>query len=770
MKNHYSSRQGCSRAVCLLLFLMLFFAQFGYGQTHGKVMQGVVRIKVSEALAGQIENARMSRDASNVLQTGIQSIDQVNRQFKTKGIQRVFRDAGKYEAKHRRYGLHLWYEVKMDKASSVLSALVAYKNIPHVKVSEAIYEKAIIGSDNKNYGPVIYNNTLAPQSPLTGASNDPLFGSQWHYNNTGQTNGTLRADINLIKAWGLETGNKNVIVAITDGGVQVNHPDIAANMWVNAGEIAGNNIDDDHNGFVDDINGYGFADNSGNITPDDHGTHVAGTIAAVTNNGLGVAGIAGGSGNGDGVRIMSCAAFGAAGNGNFADTYVYSADNGAVISQNSWGYTTPGVFEQAVLDAIDYFIAEAGTDANGNQVGPMKGGIVLFAAGNSNSNAAHYPGFYSSTFAVSGTNHKDQKGWYSNFGPWVEVAAPGGETNSVTQQGVLSTLKNNQYGFFQGTSMACPHASGVAALIVSKFGGPGLTPAMVKARIMQTADNIDAVNPSFVGMLGAGRINAFSALQENDNVAPTAITDLAAINPKISSVTLHWTAPTDPGNNGAASFYDIRYSTSPITSDNFINAIAINAPSPGLPGVAQESVVTGLASATQYYFAMKSADFFGNTSALSNVATTTTFFSPSFSFAPSIVNIDLKTAEEVSAPLTLYNKGQGPLSFQFVVGSGPTIHATPSQYYGTIASNDSLSMSIQATALLLSEGTYPADLKIITNDPLHETDTIPVALHVTNNGKPIVYVINTPLDFGQVFEPTTKTVPLQIRNNGSDTL
>src|SRR6185436_19971905 len=118
-------------------------------------------------------------------------------------------------------------------------------------------------------------------------------------------------DIALFRAWGLTTGTPNVVVAVTDGGAQVNHPDLAASMWVNTGEIPGNGIDDDNNGYVDDINGYGFGDNTGEIAPDDHGSHTSGTIGATTNNGIGVSGVAGGSGSGDGVRLMSCAAFGA---------------------------------------------------------------------------------------------------------------------------------------------------------------------------------------------------------------------------------------------------------------------------------------------------------------------------------------------------------------------------------------------------------------------------------------------------------------------------
>ncbi|MFZ6010585.1 MAG: S8 family serine peptidase [Bacteroidota bacterium] len=753
----------------LILFLVLFVTQLSWAQSSGSMEQGVVRIKVSESLAAQLESARMTRSANNVLLTGISSLDNVGQQFKVSGIKRVFRPAGKYEEKHRRYGLHLWYEIQIDKAASVLNAIGAYQAIPQVQRSEPIYKKMIIGSDNKNFGPVVYHGDLRHERGITlpGASNDPMFAQQWHYNNTGQTGGTVGSDISLIEAWGLETGNSNVIVAVTDGGIQVNHPDIAANMWVNIDEVPGNNVDDDGNGYVDDINGYGFGDNTGTIPADAHGTHVGGTIAAVTNNGVGVAGVAGGTGTGDGVRLMSCAAFGASGTGGFEDTYTYGADNGAVISQNSWGYTVPGAFEQAVLDAIDYFIAEAGTDNLGNQVGPMKGGIVIFAAGNSNTNQQHYPGFYAPTLAVAGTTHQDKKAWYSNFGPWVDIAAPGGETNSVAQQGVLSTLNNNQYGFFQGTSMACPHTSGVAALIVSKFGGNGFTPAMLRGRLVETTDNIDAVNPTFIGMLGSGRLNAFAALQQDDNNPPEAIDDLAVASIGITNVSLEWTSPADSGNSAATS-YDIRYSTSPIDTGNFNAATQVpNPPAPGPAGTTSTANVTGLLPGTLYYFAVKSADFFGNVSDISNVVSATTNFAPDIEVSPTSLTANLQTAGSTSLPLWIVNNGEGPLNFSFVASSG---FATPSPGGGTVAAHDSTEVSVTFDATGLLAGTYNQNLAIESNDPFDSLLAVPLTLHVTNNGAPIASVSPDSVNFGGIFIGGSTTRNVTVHNAGSETL
>jgi len=761
-----------SACVCMIAMWLAALSNQVLAQQRAELEPGVFRIKVSEALAQQFESARMSKRADNVLLTGISSIDLAAVKHKVSGIKRLFRDGGKFEAKHRRYGLHLWYEIEMDKASSVLSAIATFRSIEHIVGAEPVYKKAIIGSERKDFGPVRVDieKLKASQPVLPGPSNDPMLNSQWHYNNTGQAGGTPGSDISLFQAWGLTTGSSNVIVAVTDGGAQVNHPDLAANMWINVDEVPGNNVDDDNNGYVDDINGYGFGDNTGTIAPDDHGTHTSGTIAAVTNNGIGVAGIAGGSGSGDGVRIMSCAAFGANANGGFAETYIYGADNGAVISQNSWGYTSAGVFEQAVLDAIDYFIAEAGKDADGNQVGPMRGGIVIFAAGNSNSDAQYYPGYYAPTLAVAGVNNQDKKAWYSNYGNWVDIAAPGGETFvNNDPKGVLSTISGGQYAFFQGTSMACPHVSGVAALIVSKFGGPGFTPEMLRGRLTQLVDDIDAADPDFAGLLGTGRLNAFAALQEDDGDAPAAITDLHVSNVTITSVTLNWTSPADPGN-GSASAYDIRYSTAPITEENFASATAAaNPPVPKPAGGAEVYTVQGLTGGTTYYFAIKSADFFGNYAAISNVVEQTTNFPPVISVSPAALNASLQTADTATQILTISNSGQGDLNYT-IVTDGPGSFLSVSPVTGTVPAGGSQDIAVTFDASDLLAGSYHQSLVIMSNDPATDTLLVPAVLEVINNGAPIASVSPDSLDFGQVFETGSKIKSITLRNEGSEPL
>lgn len=770
MMKNYFPKSGFQNYFLFLTFLVVLFLTHvtTFAQHPASIEKGILRIKVSENLAAQLEAATTARTADNLILTGVQAIDNVSQRYRAHTLKRVFREAGKFEAKHRRYGLHRWYEVKMDLSSSVLDAMRAYDDLKEVERSEPVYTKALVGSKNKNFGPRVIDE-FSSLATLPGASNDPLVVNQWHYNNTGQTGGIAGADIKLFQAWGLETGKSQVIVAVTDGGIQASHPDLSANIWINAGEVPGNNIDDDNNGFVDDINGYGFGDDTGTIIPNQHGTHVGGTVAATTNNGIGVAGVAGGSGNGDGARLMSCAAFGGNDNGGFAETYVYAADNGAVISQNSWGYEVTGAFEQAVLDGIDYFIAEAGKDDAGNQIGPMKGGIVIFSAGNEDDDAEHYPAFYEHTLSVSAITHRNKKSYYSNYGEWVDIAATGGETNTVTQQGILSTLSNSQYGYFQGTSMSAPHVSGVAALIVSKLGGAGLTPELVRARLIQTSDNIDAFDPPFAGLLGAGRLNAFASLQENDNIAPNAITDLHAVSQDITSITLSWTAPGDEGN-GSASLYDIRYATSPIDSNNFSLAnIVPNLPIPGAAGSIERVTVSDLLPGTEYYFAVKSLDFFGNESELSNVVRHATDFPPAISVSPLSIYDTLVTAATSIKTITLSNTGQGPL--YFTIEGFEDSFITPSVRIDSIAAGDSLNVSLTLDANNLLAGTYRKDLTIRSNDPEQDSLLVSVVLQVINNGSPIAILSPTDtLDIGDVFIGGEKSKTVTIHNSGSEIL
>ncbi|MDY0344424.1 MAG: GEVED domain-containing protein, partial [Lentimicrobium sp.] len=493
--------------------------------------QGIIRIKFSKAMENQLDNAVISTSPDGIARFGIAAIDQLNQQYGVIQVKKTFDvvlQNTQFNDRHRLWEFHLWYDLIIPAGTNIRSMIMAYSAQAEIQFSEPVYRKEQIGADSDPL------RLLSPPDGGAGqnyAPNDPRFNEQWHYHNTGQQGGTVDADIDLPEAWDIIRGNSSVIVAVEDGGIDYTHVDLAANMWSGIG--------------------YNFVTNSTVVTPDDHGTHVAGTVAANTNNAVGVSGVAGGSGSGDGIRLMSCQVFTSSSSGGFQNAPIWAADNGAAISQNSWGYSSMGVYDQVVLDAIDYFNVNGGGTV-------LNGGISIYSAGNTNSTGLKYPACYSGAFSVAATNNQDVRSWYSTWGSWVDIAAPGGETNTITERGVLSTLPGNTYGFYQGTSMACPHVSGVAALIVSL--APGLLTAQnVKDILTSTTDDISALNPSYAGMLGSGRLNAYQALVETQTYLPltadfsvskaavcvgetTTFTDLSTNSP------ISWTWSFSPNN------------------------------------------------------------------------------------------------------------------------------------------------------------------------------------------------------------------------------
>ncbi len=438
-------------------------------------------------------------------------------------FERLFPACGRFEKRTREAGLDRWFIADFSK------------DVPVAKVAEYL-------SSSENVETVEYSRALEVASfPFNESERSQEY--QWHYNNTGRvfTSSTVAgADARVYDAWELCTGSPDVIVAVIDQGVKFDHEDLAANMWKNPGEIAGNGIDDDENGYIDDIYGYNFIDNNGTITfseENSHGTHVAGTISAVNNNGIGVNGIAGGSGKGDGVRIMTLETLGTAANGTSggglgasARAMKYAADNGAVISQNSWGYASGALSSgdwnkgnySAMKEAIDYFIQYAGLDENGEQVGPMAGGIVIFAAGNDASELTEYPAADPKVVSVAATSYKGTPSYYTNFGKWVSMCAPGGdEVMDANYGGVYSTVVaadgSSSYGSMQGTSMACPHVSGACALAVSYYYGAdkrkGLTADMLRGALLGSCKPIDPFcTAAYAGKMGVGSLDTYRLL------------------------------------------------------------------------------------------------------------------------------------------------------------------------------------------------------------------------------------------------------------------
>lgn len=439
--------------------------------------EGKIFIKLNRGQEKSIPEEVIKSGVKGYVETGVSSIDELNRIFGAKSYTPLLNDlyqsqpkSKNFKEKHDAWGFNLWFIVEVDSKLDIKEVVKSYSALQEIETAEPVFKKRRILPVKEEELPV-QASTQSTNSKW--APNDPQYASnQWHYNNTGQYGGITGIDIDLEQAWDLEKGNSSVIVSIHDAGVKYNHPDLEANMMAGIGP-----------------------DGVGTIA-DDHGTHVAGTVAAVTNNAVGVAGIAGGSGSGNGVRIMSVDIF--EGSLSTYSGYVYAANNGAAVSQNSWGYLDPNVYNSPDLAGIDYFNANGGGDAL------LGGGIVIFAAGNDNDGGNWYPGYYSGTLSVASHKNTGIRSEFSNYGSWVDICAPGSS--------IRSTGATSDYMWMSGTSMACPHVSGIAALVVSRFYGEISKTDLWTALLEGVDDDLYTYNPSFVGMLGSGRANAYKAL------------------------------------------------------------------------------------------------------------------------------------------------------------------------------------------------------------------------------------------------------------------
>ncbi len=471
-------------------------------------IKGCINVKLAKGTNQAIPTTRSGSVEMQSVPSAMTSAMQYSGAYK---MERVFKPAGIYEARTVAEGLDRWYTIYFDKSKDVGAVLDQFKKAEGVECAERVLPMAKPTVKMTPYSP-----SGASMQATASTFDDPLLAKQWHYYNDGSVNARAKkgADCNVKPVWEkYTTGKKNVIVAVVDGGIDITHEDLKDNLYVNEKEKNGQpNVDDDGNGFVDDIYGYNFVTAKdvvgGTIEPDDggHGTHVAGTVAARNNNGKGVAGIAGGDGSPDsGVRLLSCQIFrNKDEQGDAAAAIKYAADNGAVICQNSWGYSsTAGVtsMPQLLKEAVNYFIKMAGCDANGNQRpdSPMKGGVVMFAAGNENKEFSAYPACYAPTVSVAAMAWDFSKASYSNYAKWVTITAPGGDQDRFgTEAGVLSTVPKKKvasgYAYFQGTSMACPHVSGIAALIASYFGKQGFSDTKIAPEKVGTL----TLKPDFV--------------------------------------------------------------------------------------------------------------------------------------------------------------------------------------------------------------------------------------------------------------------------------
>ena len=326
----------------------------------------------------------------------------------------------------------------------------------------------------------------------TATPNDPRFSDLWGLSNEEQTGGTYDADIDAPEAWDQTVGSGNTIVAVIDTGVDYTHEDLAANMWVNTGETPGDGIDNDGNGFVDDIHGWDFVSNDASPMDDQgHGTHVAGTIAAVGNNSIGVTGINWNA------KIMALKFLNAQGSGDTDDAIKaldYAVAHGATISNNSWGYE--GNFSQSLYDAV-----AAARAADHVFVTAAGNGLFGFWGVDIETNP-WWPASIDldNVVSVAAVDHNDTKPFFSNWGAVsVDLAAPGVD--------IISTTPNDGYGLNTGTSMASPHVAGVIALVRDQH--PDWTYSEVIYQVMQAVDPIPAMDGITVT---GGRLNAARAV------------------------------------------------------------------------------------------------------------------------------------------------------------------------------------------------------------------------------------------------------------------
>lgn len=513
-----------------------------------------------------------TRSGGAMTRSGIPSTDEVLDILGTYHFERIFPVDAKNEERTRAAGLHLWYRVKFDENTDLREAANRLGKLGEIsKVQgnghiQRAYKK-------QNYRSYISESALqqkvASRVVMAGNSfSDPGLATQWHYANSGSNlfdyqnelgNGSeIGCDVGCMEAWKKCTGDPSIIVAVLDEGVMNTHSDLAGNIWVNEGEELYADTDADGNGYKDDKYGYNFVSNTGIISWTEasdtgHGTHVAGTIAAMNGNGIGVCGIAGGDGSeNSGVKLMSCQVFsGDAGVTLDAEARAikYAADNGAVILQCSWGYNSslasiiegytpgPGSEEEweslypLEKEALDYFINNAGSPN-----GVIDGGLVIFASGNEYAGMPAFPGAYSKCVSVSAVAADFTPASYTDYGKEVTISAPGGDTEYYNPVGkddpeswtdgiysgsILSTWIQNgtaAYGFMDGTSMACPHVSGVAAL--------GLSYAVKQRRHFKASEFIELLKASTKSLdswYGNGKVKTYYRNHLSAGASPTRV-------------------------------------------------------------------------------------------------------------------------------------------------------------------------------------------------------------------------------------------------------
>ena len=493
----------------------------------------------------------------------------------------------------------------------------------------------------------------------TAVPNDPRFPDMWGLKNTGQRvsfggqSGFAGNDIRAEQAWNFTTGNRSVIVGVVDTGIDINHEDLKDNIWTNSAEVPGNGVDDDGNGFVDDVHGWDFAHNDANVfdyteptyppSPsytgdfDDHGTHVAGTIGALGNNGIGVVGV-----NWQVSVLPLKFLVGEGGIGNSTDllkalTYakamrlLWESSGGTKganirILNNSYG---GGGFSQAELDAIRslgdagiLFVVSAGNEAVSNDLFPT------------------YPTNYISPnlISVAASAGSGTRAFFSNFGEaTVNVTAPG--------EYILSTTPKNTYDFANGTSMSAPHVSGSAALVCAL--SPGITMQKLRAVMMYSGYGAPWQFANVLPISTGRAVDASRAVQSissTDVTSPGAISNLTVqFSGTFPTYTLNWTAPGDDGNgNGKVTAYEVRFSDTSLNDSNFELATPLPGPVPNDPGFFQFVTVKVPWRHSSGFLGIRAVDDVGNKGPISS--------------------LPISVSEDVGDPYTIAESAAAPVS------------------------------------------------------------------------------------------------------------
>ena len=644
----------------VLISLVILMGCSTFAEAAMTPRKGVLRVKLQPEVAAQIGNTPRMQTMGNVA-TGVSPFDASAQKVRVASIRRVFPYSAKYEARHAEFGLDRWFEITFDESIAPEQARQVFSETPGVQIAHTVIPMEIV--DGSTGFRRVTKSQIVAASTGSLPFNDPMLANQWHYHNDGSIVGSVAgADAGIFEAWESSTGRSDVIVAIVDGGIDINHEDLNANIIANTAELNGvTGVDDDQNGYVDDIYGYNFCTNSGTIYPHDHGTHVAGTVAAVNNNGIGVCGVAGGDGSADsGIRMISCQVFdtrSGSSEGDFAAALVYAADRGASIAQCSWGWGSPDYYEQEVLDAIDYFTKYGGGDN-------LAGGLCIFATGNNGDTGNYYPGCYEPTLSVAAMTCNLTPASYSNYGAWVDITAPGGLMDYSTYEGVLSTLPDNQYGYNEGTSMATPHVSGIAALILSKYGKSTLSNETLRTQILSSVNDFYTKNPSVEGLFGSGYINAGKAMEMGDGTAPDAVATFTATAGQ-DNILIEWIIPNS--SEGAVNNHILYYSTEEFDASTDLSTLdRVNIDTKFLAsGDAYSYELTGLQSLTTYYLALQAVNRWGDASAISPIVSATTNAGPKMTVDVTSLSMTIDAASSLvgSAVFNIGNEDEGLLKW-----------------------------------------------------------------------------------------------------------